>query len=214
MSPKPQRPPSTSHLFGFAWPRRLIWRRKIHGLQFHPPHTTAAASSRRGTCLLLHTAGGSFTQNPGKIGRLIQAVLVVTSAPARFWDRGARWFVERFEGLRQLKQSCSVCSAVRWLFGIRPVSMPRHDKVSPSRTARGYRNSWEEQRSRRQGDSRRSEVRGERLSRSVMERWAFWSQHLDDNSERRTPAVWRSSNFNDKTLFQWYAEKVYLCVLL
>ena len=25
-----------------------------HGLQFHPPHTTAAASSRRGTCLLLH----------------------------------------------------------------------------------------------------------------------------------------------------------------
>ena len=91
----------------------------------------------------------------------------VTSAPARFRDRGARWFVER---LRQLKQSCSVFSDIRWLFGIRPVSMPRHDKVSPSRTARGYRNSWEEQRSRRHGNSRRLEVRGERLSRSVMER--------------------------------------------
>ena len=54
-------------LLGFARPRRRIWRRKTHGLQFHPPHTTAAASSRRGTCLLLPTAGGSLTQNPGKI---------------------------------------------------------------------------------------------------------------------------------------------------
>ena len=102
-----------------------------------------------------------------KIGRLIQVVLEVTSAPARFGDRGARWFVARFEGL---EQSCSVFSMIRWLFGIRPVSMPRHDKVSQSRRARGYRNSWEEQRSRRHGDSRRLEVRGERLSRSVMER--------------------------------------------
>ena len=108
-----------------------------------------------------------MTQNPGKIGRLIQAVLEVTSAPARFGDRGARWFVASFEGL---EQSCSVFSMIRWLFGIRAVSMPRHDKVSLSRTARGYRNSWEEQRSRRHGDSRRLEVRGERLSRSVMER--------------------------------------------
>ena len=79
-----------------------------------------------------------MTQNPGKIGRLIQAVLEVTSAPARFGDRGARWFVARFEGL---DQSCSVFSMIRWLFGIRPVSMPSQDKVSPSRTARGYRNS-------------------------------------------------------------------------
>ena len=89
--------------------------------------------------------------------------------------------------------------------------MPRLDKVSPSRTARGYRNSRGDQRSRRHGDSRRLEVRGKRLSRSVMERGAFWSQHLDDNSEKRTSAVWRSSNFTDKTLFQWYAEKVYSC---
>ena len=114
-----------------------------------------------------------MTQNPGKIGRLIQAVLEVTSAPARFWDRSARWFVERFEGLRQLEQSYSVFPVIRWLFGIRPVSVPRQDKVSPSRTARGYKNSREDQRSRRHGDSRRLEVRGERLSRSVMERCVF-----------------------------------------
>ena len=44
-------------------------QRKIHGLQFHPPRTTAA-SSRRETCLLFPTAGGSWslTQNPGEIG--------------------------------------------------------------------------------------------------------------------------------------------------
>ena len=75
--------------------------------------------------------------------------------------------------------------------------MPRQDKVSPSRAARGYRNSREDQRSRRHGDMRRLEVRGERLSRSVMERCAFWSQQLDDNSEMRTPTVWRSSDFKD-----------------
>ena len=34
-------------------------------------------------------------QNPGKIGFSIQAVLKVVSAPARFWERGARCFVMR-----------------------------------------------------------------------------------------------------------------------
>ena len=48
--------------------------------------------------------------------------------------------------------------------------MPRQDKVSPSRAARGYRKSREDQRSRYHGDLRRLEVRGERLSRSIMER--------------------------------------------
>ena len=47
----------------------------------------------------------------------------------------------RFEGLRKLTQDCSVFSVIRWLFGIRPVSVLRQDKVSPSRSARGYRNS-------------------------------------------------------------------------
>ncbi|CAN0312550.1 unnamed protein product, partial [Ascophyllum nodosum] len=50
--------------------------------------------------------------------------------PARFGDCGARWFVARFEGL---EQSCSVFSMIRWLFGIRPVSMPRHDIKSRRR---------------------------------------------------------------------------------
>ena len=53
---------------------------------------------------------GSLTQNPGKIGPLIQAVLEVTSAPARFWDRDARWFVVRFYGPGQLETSCGVFS--------------------------------------------------------------------------------------------------------
>ena len=80
----------------------------MHGLQFHPPQTTAAASSRRGTCLILPIAGGSLTQNPGKIGPLIQAVRKVTSAPTHFWDRGARWFVAKFYGLGQLVKNYSV----------------------------------------------------------------------------------------------------------
>ena len=100
-----------------------------------------------------------------------QAVLEVTSAPACFWDRGARWLVARFYGLGQLEKSCSVFSdEIRWLFRKKPVLIPCQDKVSPSRAARSYMNSREEQRSRRHGDSRRLEVRGERLSRSVMER--------------------------------------------
>ena len=96
-----------------------------------------------------------MTQNPGKIGPLIQAVLEVNSAPARFWDRDARWFVARFYGLGQLETSCSVFSEeIRWLFEKRPVLIPCQEKVSPSRAARGYMNSREDQRSRRHGDSR------------------------------------------------------------
>ena len=54
--------------------------------------------------------------NPGKIELLTQAVHEVTSAPAHFWDRGARWFVTRLYGLRQLVTSCSVFSEeIRWL---------------------------------------------------------------------------------------------------
>ena len=52
----------------------------------------------------------------------------------------------------------------------RLVLIPCQEKISPSRAARGYMNSRENQRSRRHGDSRRLEVRGERLSKSVMER--------------------------------------------
>ena len=106
------------------------------------------STCRGGTCLLLPIAGGSLTQNPGKIRPLIQAVRKVTSAPAHFWDRGARWFVARFYALGQLETSYSVfLDEIRWLFEKRPVLMPRQDKVSPSRAARGYRNSREDQRS-------------------------------------------------------------------
>ena len=72
---------------------------KIHGFQFIPPHTTAAASSRRGTCLLLPIAGRSLTQNPGKTGPLIQAVLEVTSALPVFGTVARVGFVARFYGL-------------------------------------------------------------------------------------------------------------------
>ena len=43
---------------------------------------------------------------------------------------------------------------IRWLFEKRPFMMPRQEKVSPSRAARGYTNWREERRSRRHGDSR------------------------------------------------------------
>ena len=80
----------------------------------------------------------------------------------------------RFYELGQLETGCSVFSEeIRWLFEKRPVLIPFQENVSPSRAARGYMNSREDQRSRRYGDSRGLEVRGERLSRSVMERLAF-----------------------------------------
>ena len=96
-----------------------------------------------------------MTQNPGKIGPLIHVVLEVTSAPARFWGRRARWLVARFYGLGQLETNCSVFSEeIRWLFEKRPVLIPFQENVSPSRAARGHMNSSEDQRSRRHGDSR------------------------------------------------------------
>ena len=70
-------------------------------------------------------------RNPGKIGLLIQAVRKVTSAPAHFWDRGARWFVVRLYGLGQLVTRCSVLSEeIRWLSELRPALMPCKKKSS------------------------------------------------------------------------------------
>ena len=69
----------------------------------------------------LYTAEGSLRSNPGKIGPLIQAVHEVTSAPAHFWDRGARWFVVRLYVLGQLVTSCRVFSEeIRCLLEARP----------------------------------------------------------------------------------------------
>ena len=71
-----------------------------------------------------------MTQNPDKIGPLIQAVRKVTSTPAHFWDRGARWFVVRLYGLGQLVTSYSVFSEeIRWLFEKKTVLMPCQEKI-------------------------------------------------------------------------------------
>ena len=51
---------------------------------------------RKNGPFLLPPAGGSSRQNQEKIGCSIQAVLKAVSAPARFWDRGARCFMGRF----------------------------------------------------------------------------------------------------------------------
>ena len=72
-----------------------------------------------------------MTQIPGKIEPLIQAVSKVTSAPAHFWDRGARWFVARFYGLRQLETSCSVFFRRRFAGSLRKAdfeAVPRKKK--------------------------------------------------------------------------------------
>ena len=59
-------------------------------------------------CLLLSPAGWLWRQNRCKIGRSIQAVLKVVSAPARFWDRGARCFVVRLYVLERLGEAAAV----------------------------------------------------------------------------------------------------------
>ena len=101
-----QRPPSTSHLFGPTRPRRRIQRKQVYGLQLHPPGMTTAVSGEI-NCLLPPPAGGSLRQNPGKIGRSIQAVLMVVSAPARLWERGARCFVVRLCVLERLNEAAA-----------------------------------------------------------------------------------------------------------
>ena len=100
------KPPSTSHLFGSTRPRRQIQRRLIYGLKFHPRCTKTVSGDIN--CLLPPPAGGSSRQNQGKIGCLIQAVIKVVPAPARFWERGARCFVVRLCVLEQLVTICSV----------------------------------------------------------------------------------------------------------
>ena len=103
---------SKEPLLRFYATEETIQRREYYGLQFHPPLTTAAS----GNCLLPPTAGESLRQNPGKIGRLIKAVCKVILAPARFWDRGARWFMVRLCMLDQLVTSCSIFpEEIRWL---------------------------------------------------------------------------------------------------
>ena len=63
------------------------------------------AVPREKNCLLPPPAEGSLRQNPGKIGRSIQAVLKVVPAPARLWERGARYFVVRLCVLERLDEA-------------------------------------------------------------------------------------------------------------
>ena len=137
--------------------------------QLHTSRTTAAVP---GDCLLFPTAGGSLGLNPGKIGLLIQAVCKVISAPALFWDRGARWFVVRLNGLGQLVTSCSVFSEeTRWFSETRPALMSCKKKSSRLE---------------------RLEVIGKGANGC---RGASWSQQLDGNFAKRTPAFGMSQCF-------------------
>ena len=69
--------------------------------------------SGRITSLLPPLAGGSLRQSHSKIVCSIQAVLKVVSAPARFWERGARCFVVRLCVSEQLLTICGVFLAGR-----------------------------------------------------------------------------------------------------
>ena len=100
-----RRSPSTSHLFGSTRLRRRIQRRQIYGLQFHPPGTIAVSGEIN--CLLPPPAGESLRQNSNKIGRSIEAVLKVVSAPARYWDRGARCLMVRLYVLERLSEAAA-----------------------------------------------------------------------------------------------------------
>ena len=88
--------------------------------------------------------------------------------------------------------------------------MPYQDKVSPSRAARGYRNSREDQRSRRHGDLRRLEVRDERLSRSAMDDERFGANSLTATSRGGLllSGRLRTSRTQDPiSIIKWYTEK-------
>ena len=69
---------------------------ETHSERTSTPSAWYDSGFREINCLLPPPAGGSSRQNRGKIGCSIQAVLKVVSAPARFWERGARCFVGRF----------------------------------------------------------------------------------------------------------------------
>ena len=110
--------------------QRRSRRSKIYGLRLYTPRTTAA-SSRRVTCLLLPTAGGSLRQNPGKVRLLIQAVRKVTSAPAHFlgsWRAFVCGEVIRTGAAGDELQR--FIGGDSWLSETRPALMPRKKKSS------------------------------------------------------------------------------------
>ena len=54
------------------------------------------------TISLSPSGGGLYNQNQGKLWCSILAVLQIVYAPARFWERGARYFVGRFSFGRRM----------------------------------------------------------------------------------------------------------------
>ena len=70
-----------------------------------PPGMTTAVSINK--LLAAPPAGRSLRQNPGNMGRSIQAVLKVVSAPACFWERGARCFVVRLCVLERVDEAAA-----------------------------------------------------------------------------------------------------------
>ena len=97
--PQQRRPPSTSHFFSSTRPKiRIVRRHRLH---------TSRTPAASGTCLLPLPAEGSSRQSQENIGRSIQVVFKVVSAPARFWDRGARRFVVRLRVLEQLDETAA-----------------------------------------------------------------------------------------------------------
>ena len=73
------------------------WRTQILYVSYDSNFLPAACSFRM-----------VMRQNREKIGCLIQAVLKVVSAPARFWDRGACCFVVRLFVLEQLGEASTL----------------------------------------------------------------------------------------------------------
>ena len=93
--------PFSSRVFNSAQSRRRILRRH----QLNTPCITTAVSD--GTSFLPPPDVGLHKQNQGKIRHSMQAVPKVAYAPSRFWERGARCFVENLV-LERLVATCSV----------------------------------------------------------------------------------------------------------
>ena len=103
----------TSHLFSST----RLRKRTVSRLRLHTSRMTAAF----GTCLLPLPTEESSRQNQEKIGRSIQAVLKVVSAPARFWDRGASCFAVRLCVWERLVMRLQrFLEEICWLFEARP----------------------------------------------------------------------------------------------
>ena len=101
---------STATRIIFYQPRlRFCPTKETRSERTSTPSAWYYSSFRRNNLLAASPSGGSLKQNQGNIGCWTQAVLKVVSAPARFWERGARCFVGKTCNLERLVAICSVC---------------------------------------------------------------------------------------------------------